>query len=85
MEKNWDNHYWFVIGSIVDQTTSKNNDTSWTTLLHLGKYIPCVECRTHFENYLHRERVIDKEWLNKLKYDIKLNSYKKVKGCKGCK
>lgn len=81
MNKSWSENYWFVIESIVSQTQQLNNSQSLETLKLLGNYLPCQDCRNHYNLFITNNTYIDTEWLNKLKREIKLNSRKKLPGC----
>lgn len=80
MVKNkWDEHFWFVIETIV----SRNDSLSLETLKLLGNYLPCRECKTHFADFIVRNPQIDSDWIKLLKYEISLTQRKPGKCCKG--
>jgi hypothetical protein len=66
----WSKMYWFVIESIVSQTTKLNNQVSLDTLTLLGMYLPCQDCRNHYSLFVQKNTVINEEWLAKLKREI---------------
>lgn len=71
--KLWYNSYWYVIGDIIRQTNQMNVEESLDALKIIGKYIPCLECKIHYLDYLERNRTLDKSWLVGLKGEIERN------------
>lgn len=79
--KKWEKHFWFVIESVVQQTTQVNNQNSLQLMTLLVDYLPCLECRNHFGQFVRRETIINQEWLLKLKYEINQNKTRNNKRC----
>ena len=67
MTSLWSDKYWYVIESVVDQTKESNQEQSWNCLRLLGFYIPCDECKRHYDVFINKNRIINSEWLGKLK------------------
>lgn len=81
----WDKHWWFVIENIVERSNDQNNLKSWELLYGLAAYLPCQKCRIHFKDYLSREKIINREWILKLKYEIGTTRKKNKKSCVSCR
>lgn len=78
---SWEISYWYVIESIINQLDNNNEGDVYSALKSVGKFIPCLECKVHFDRFLSRYSVTDSDFLVRLKMEIDISKKAKQKKC----